>query len=261
MSEYQDFLQWQETLEESVLNSVETQLPAKIVSYDAATRKAQVQILTNIKNEEDEYLQIPVLLDVPVDIPSGGGFYSHFPLKAGDLGRINIFSKDIDNYKSFGDSINVDNESNFKNFSNAIFVKDFQPFNKTLAGISNDNLVIGREDGKFLLEFTPDNELKITQDSGIEIFIDKDKQITVKQNETQRIKLDSSGILTIDVEKFNVNSKVTNINAASTINMTAPGIVLNGNVSVSTGRTAVIPELDGSLSTFANGILINTDPE
>jgi hypothetical protein len=77
---------------ESRLADVHTALPAKIVKYDATTRKADVQPLLKREYVDGDIMSMPVISNVPVMFPSGGGAFLSFPVKAGD-GCLLIFSE------------------------------------------------------------------------------------------------------------------------------------------------------------------------
>ena len=61
-----------------------TSLPGVVRSYDASTRRARVQPAINQRLTDGSTLPRPELLDVPVWIPAGGGYYVHVPLRPGD---------------------------------------------------------------------------------------------------------------------------------------------------------------------------------
>ncbi len=85
----------------------------KIVSFDAATQSARVQIqirrLVFNRDQPGQTLQLepvivdyPVLLDVPVFVPSGGGGVLTFPVAAGDTCLVCFNDRDVDNWFSTG---------------------------------------------------------------------------------------------------------------------------------------------------------------
>lgn len=208
-----DFVLWQKQLKDSVRDNIETMLPAEIHSYDHQTKLAEVRVLVSLQNSDDNFFNIPILKDVSVSYPSFNGFEISYPLKAGDIGRICIFSKDLDKYKKTGGLQAQKNESRF-NFHNAIFVPDLQ-----ISGQSNisssDNFVIGRKDGGLVIELTPENEaiikqhdeekIKLKTDGTVNIKpipeldfeLNKDKEITVRQDSILKLNLDDSGNWTI----------------------------------------------------------------
>lgn len=64
-----------------------TALPGEIVSYDEDTQKASVKItVTNAIEDSagDKFWHIPVLQNIPVQFPGGGGYRITYPIKKGD---------------------------------------------------------------------------------------------------------------------------------------------------------------------------------
>ncbi len=76
-------------------------LPAKVVSYDAAAQRVSVKPLiqdryvdlaTGAETSED----LPVIVDVPVLFPQGGGYRITFPLAVGDVGWLQFADRSLD---------------------------------------------------------------------------------------------------------------------------------------------------------------------
>ncbi len=73
---------------DSRLLDVHTALPGKVTKYDAAKQVADVQIVIRraaLKLDGEQVLEdFPIIPNVPVAWPRGGGCYLHFPLAEGD---------------------------------------------------------------------------------------------------------------------------------------------------------------------------------
>ena len=92
-----------------LLKQVHTTLPAVVERYDAETRRARVQpavdlMLSPIGSPNAgfsalEPMPYPILLDVPVIFPSGGGYTMHFPLLPDDPVLLLFSERDIKNFK------------------------------------------------------------------------------------------------------------------------------------------------------------------
>ena len=77
-----------------LLKRVHTSLPGVVVAYNAATRRARVQpavdhMVSPDDNPNAEFADLepmpnPIILDVPVIFPIGGGYTVHFPLLPDD---------------------------------------------------------------------------------------------------------------------------------------------------------------------------------
>lgn len=77
---------------ESRVSDVYTALPGVVVSYDASTQAADVKLCVNrpLFTEEDATVHepLPVIPNVPVLFPRGGGYTVTWPLVAGDACQI-----------------------------------------------------------------------------------------------------------------------------------------------------------------------------
>ena len=92
-----------------LLKRVHTSLPGVVVAYDAATRRARVQpavdlLLSPPDNPTADFGELipmpkPVILDVPVIFPAGGGYTLHFPLVKDDPVMLLFAERDIAAFK------------------------------------------------------------------------------------------------------------------------------------------------------------------
>ena len=92
-----------------LLKRVHTSLPGVVVEYDAATRRARVQpavdlLLSPPDNPTADFgalipMPKPIILDVPVIFPAGGGYTVHFPLVKDDPVMLLFAERDIATFK------------------------------------------------------------------------------------------------------------------------------------------------------------------
>ena len=76
-----------------------TAIPGVVNAYEQTTKRARVQIGLNMRLTDGKSKARPIILDVPVCHPSGGGYVVHVPLRAGD-GVLLVFSeRGIENFK------------------------------------------------------------------------------------------------------------------------------------------------------------------
>jgi hypothetical protein len=228
----QDFLEWQESFADSILNQVKTNYPAQIVSYDSSTKKASVKILDKILVAEDTVLDIPVLTDIPVQMFVGGGFQIAIPLKEGDTGRLAIFHSDIDEYKSYGGEREVYSRNEFA-FHNSMFIPDFHPFNKDVVS-NQSNLVIGTSNGLAQFSMTPANEVVVATPVGDITIGEHSVAITVGVAKIEAI---DNGDINIGTETIRAQLKTStgeiNIgNEHCSIGLDAIGLITIGNDNV-----------------------------
>lgn len=73
---------------QSILGELHISMPGRVKSYDAAKQTAEIVpcIRGTIPDGDGNTLheELPVLPNVPIAWPRGGGFYMHFPLAVGD---------------------------------------------------------------------------------------------------------------------------------------------------------------------------------
>lgn len=158
----------------ALAENVRSWIPARVESYDAATRKANVQILVyDFHRDEGGALvvaAVPVINCVPVVFPTAGGFTLSMPVVKGTLGSIFFGERSLDRWLSGnGDPVDPAIYSRF-NLTDAQFVAGLLPFgaplevadptdHATLGSISgvrihfrDDGICIGDESGaKFLV--------------------------------------------------------------------------------------------------------------
>lgn len=79
-------------------------MPAKIISYDANTRLARVQVLLADRTEDGLTIEQPVVTDVPVFMPIGGGSAITMPIKPGDTGTVTFADQDIGGWATDNDT-------------------------------------------------------------------------------------------------------------------------------------------------------------
>jgi hypothetical protein len=87
---------WPEIIKRAIevqLSRLQTSLPGRVVTYDAAEQTAAVQLTVG---------DTPPLTDVPVSWPRGGGYFVHAPLTAGDHVWVHFCSEDFSGWREQG---------------------------------------------------------------------------------------------------------------------------------------------------------------
>jgi len=85
-------------------------MPARVITYDRLTQRAQVQPAISIaRGDLDgdgliDFTELPVVDDVPVIWPRGGGFSLHLPLGPGDWVLLIIASRSLDDWMARGET-------------------------------------------------------------------------------------------------------------------------------------------------------------
>lgn len=195
----------------SMIQDVWTALPGEIVSFDETKQTVEVQPTIKIKTKlagEIQEFTLPVLPDIPIVFPHGGGFSLTFPVKKGDECLLVFSSRCIDGWWNSG---GIQSEAEIRNHSLSDGFAIIGPVSKRnmIHDYDNSGIVIKKLD----------NSSKITiNDSGIQIETEKNVKIKAAS-------IDIKDDVTIDGVKFLDHTH--DITAASQV--TAPQYILTPN--------------------------------
>jgi len=157
---------------EEKLAGVWTSAPGRVVSYDAAKQRVSVQLTVKgfVKQEDgtQKAVDIPVLQDVPVQFPSGGGQTMTFPVKPGDEVLMHFTSRSPASWQqSGGDQVPTDSRMN--NLSNGFAVLGFKSDPKALANVSTSATEVRSDDGNTKISLSGAGGVGITTDKTVGI--------------------------------------------------------------------------------------------
>jgi hypothetical protein len=142
--EYQTFGQALEFVFTQQFKKLYTCLPGIVQSYDQTTKRAQVLPAIERTFTTGGSQALPVLVDVPVVFPSGGGFTVTMPMKKGD-GVLLIFSqRGITNFKKTFTQALPDSDS-LLSLKDSIAIAGFGALNITPS--SSSGATMQSEDG------------------------------------------------------------------------------------------------------------------
>lgn len=106
-----------------MLQGIDGALPAKVVAFDRAANRAQVQPLIAVLTTSSTQVARAQIASVPVVQMGGGGFVMNFNLNPGDLGWIVASDRDISLFlQYYKDS--PPNTYRIKNFADSFFIPD-----------------------------------------------------------------------------------------------------------------------------------------
>lgn len=132
------------------LKDLYTNLPAKVISYDAETQTASVQPLIGYTWDDGVEQKDSVIANVPVVFPSAGGGIISFPVTAGDTVLLCFSMRSIDEWVvSEGDHIFPSEDRNHE-LSDAIAIPGLYT-KKTAIGVSEDDVEIKYKGNKVTL--------------------------------------------------------------------------------------------------------------
>ncbi len=142
------------------LQNTDDMLPAKVIAYNRATNRAQVQPLIVMVTTSNEQVPRAQIASVPVLQIGGGGFVISVPLKPGDLGWIKANDRDISLFlKNYAQT--APNTQRKHKFSDAVFIPDSFMKDVIINGEDDENLVIQSLDGTVRIALWED-KIKIT---------------------------------------------------------------------------------------------------
>jgi hypothetical protein len=141
--------------------------PAKVVKYDYATQKADVQPLLKRKFADGDVVKLPVIVNVPVIFPRVSESYVYLPLKVDDKVWIMIADYSIDNWLSSGSETDP-NDVRTHNITDAVCIVGGYDFNHPITDLENDDdVVIKNSESKVVLK--PTGKFKIVGDDGVDL--------------------------------------------------------------------------------------------
>ena len=129
-------------------------IPGLVQGYDAATRRCRVQPAVDVMLTDGSTLEQPVLDDIPVLFPGGGGFVCHFPLAEGDAVMLLFSQRGIDGFKL--DYGRHDPERDvICSVKDAVAIPCFGAREPTLPAAAAGGIVLSAEDGSSYLSVGP----------------------------------------------------------------------------------------------------------
>lgn len=202
---------------ESKMVDLHTSTPGIVDSFDAETQTASVQpairrIFKTLDGENEILVptDLPLLINVPVIFPRGGGFSLTFPVKEGDECLLVFCERSIDNWHTYGG------------------VK--RPISRRFHSLSDAVCHVG-------LSSIPN---KIPNYSATDVQIRKDDEkvyITLAEDET--LYLYSEGKTTVEsADSVDVKAPTVLVDASTSATIKAPTITLDGNVVITGSTTA-----------------------
>lgn len=108
---------------EKMMQKVDGQLPAQVISYNRTTNRAMVQPLISIISTSGQRVGRAPIAAVPVLALGGGNFFVNFPLGPGDIGWIEASDRDISLYLQ-SSQVASPNDGRIHSFEHGRFVPD-----------------------------------------------------------------------------------------------------------------------------------------
>ena len=158
----------EETFEYRMTN-VHTAFPAVVKSYDAETRRAEVQPSLKRKMSNGEFMDLPIIVDVPILYFGTAKAGIHIPLEEGDEVLIVCSERCLDSWKDAGGDSIEDTDTRRFSMPDAVAIPGLQA--QTFPNISEkEDCFALHHDSKIVITTEKTtitvNEDKITLDNG-----------------------------------------------------------------------------------------------
>lgn len=140
-----------------------TALPGIVESFDPAAMTVSVQpaIRGRVTRPDGSVVSValPLLVDVPVVFPSGGGFTLTFPVAAGDDCLVVFGSRCIDAWWQSG-GVQEPLEARMHDLSDAFCVIGPRSQPRVLSNVSTDDVELRSDDGQACVRIQPDHTIQ-----------------------------------------------------------------------------------------------------
>lgn len=162
----------------AALNGLQSQmwtaLPGVIVAVDLVAMTVQVQptvqALFTDPNGAQSYVTLPVLPDVPIVFPGGGGYRLTFPVRNGDECLVVFSSRAIDNWWQSGD-VQPTTDRRMHDLSDGFAIIGPMSQVKKIGGVSTTTTVLRSDDASVEVEIDQTNK-KVNVKAPTEIVLD-----------------------------------------------------------------------------------------
>jgi len=184
----------QEAMRAAVLGlraQIWTALPGILVSFDATKMTAEVQpAVKSVRRKQDgelEYVTLPVLPDVPVQFPHGGGYTLTLPIVAGDEVMLVFQARNMDGWWDQGDVQNP-LDRRMHDLSDAICIPGPMSKGKVIENVSTDTAQLRADDGEITITLDTPNKVLLLKTGDVEVKLDGDAdEITMKASTKIRL--------------------------------------------------------------------------
>jgi len=133
-----------EQAKNNAMMDVRVSMPARIVSFDPATKTASIEIGLKMVNADDTQSEYPPLVDCPCLFTRGGGFHLVHPYKAGDKGIVLFSDRCFDGWFQAG-QVAPPMDFRVHSMSDAYFIGGADCLDD-VSPIVSDAMFIGKDD-------------------------------------------------------------------------------------------------------------------
>ena len=224
---------------EARLKDLHTASPGIIESFDPVTQTASIQPairrVFKLFDGEKEILtptDLPILINVPIQFPRGGGFSMTFPVAKGDECLLVFCERSIDNWHNSG-GVQDPRARRFHSLSDATAFVGLSSLSNSVPDYDPVNMQIRKDDGSAAISITPNGDIALISEQVVlvqadHVAINGDTTLTLNGNST------INGDLT-------VNGDITADNVTGTTDVTGGGISVKTHTHIGSPTAATGP--------------------
>lgn len=160
---------------ETRLKDLHTTMPGIIESFDSVKQTASVQpAIKRIFKTNDGEVELltpdnlPILINVIVKFPRGGGFSMTFPVNKGDECELTFCERSIDNWHRTG-KIEVPGARRFHSLSDATCVVGLSSLPNKIPNFDDTNVQLKSDDGKVEITLLTDGTISIKAETKVTV--------------------------------------------------------------------------------------------
>lgn len=151
---------------EAERQSIWTSLPGEVVSVSGDGRTATIRPLYKARfNGASDPVQMPDIVDVPIQWPRGGGMLMRFPLRPGDQGEIRVQARNLDDWYGKG-TAEPAATARMHDLSDSTFQPGLSSSQAPAGPYDPDNFELSSEDGQHRIRMSPQGKFDMTGAEG-----------------------------------------------------------------------------------------------
>lgn len=135
---------------QSILRDLRVSMPARVEKYDSTTQLADLKpLIADFFFDEDDAptsIELPVVTNVPVCWPGGGGFHMTAPLARGDVVTLLVCDRSLDAWLAQG-GIQAPVDQRRHNLSDAVALAGLHDNTKAIPSVPTDGIALGKDGG------------------------------------------------------------------------------------------------------------------
>ena len=159
---------------DSKLKDVHTSMPGIIETFDPVNQLASIQPaikrIFKTTDGEQEFLtptSLPILINVPVQYPRGGGFSLTFPVKKGDECLLVFCERSIDNWHQVG-GVQPPGARRFHSLSDATAFVGISSLTNKVPNYDNTNVQLKKDDGSVSITLKDNGDMDIIANGNLQ---------------------------------------------------------------------------------------------